>query len=82
MSKEKNIEMQNESYNTMSKFANKLEKMTRKHCSDINEIRVESMVKKMCMTPFDKYNQVQNETILKQIFLESKLSWRDKDGVG
>ena len=62
-------------------FANKLEKMTKEHCRDINEIRVESMVKKMCMTPFDNYNQKQNETIIKQIFLESKLSWRKKDGV-
>ena len=55
--------------------------MTKEHCRDINEIRVESMVKKMCMTPFDNYNQKQNETIIKQIFLESKLSWRKKDGV-
>ena len=66
---------------SVDKFANKLEKLTKKHCSEINEIRVESMIKKICMTPFDNYNQKQNETIIKQIFLESKLSWRKKDGV-
>ena len=66
---------------SVENFANKLEKMTKEHCRDINEIRDESMVKKMCMTPFDNYNQKQNETIIKQIFLESKLSWRKKDGV-
>ena len=35
----------------------------------------------MCMTKFDNYNQKQNEAIIKQIFLESKLSWRKKDGL-
>ena len=65
---------------SVEKFANNLEKITREHCSDINELRVESMVNKMCMTPFDNYNQAQNETIIRQIFLESKLSWRKKDG--
>jgi hypothetical protein len=66
---------------SLNKFANNLEKLTRKHCNELNELRVESMVKKMCMTPFDNYNQKQNETIIKQIFLESKLDWRKKDGV-
>ncbi len=66
---------------SVENFANNLEKLTRKHCNDINEIRVENMVNKMCMTEFDNYNQKQNETIIKQIFLESKLSWRKKDGL-
>ncbi len=67
--------------NSIKKFANKLKKMTTKHCNEINEIRVEIMIEKMCMTKFDNYNQKQNEAIIKQIFLESKLSWRKKDGL-
>ena len=61
---------------SVEKFANNLEKMSKEHCNDINELRVESMVNKMCMTPFNNYNQAQNETIIRQI----KLSWRKKDG--
>ena len=38
---------------SLNKFANNLEKLTRKHCNELNELRVESMVKKMCMTPFE-----------------------------
>lgn len=81
MSKEKNIEMQNESYNTMSKFADRLVNMGKKAQNDINDIRVQKMVNLMCDMDFKKYNQKQITVILQQILLESRIEWRKRDGI-